>query len=134
MKKNIYTNNLQDTVNLFPIGLGSEEDTKILHLSTFSGLNTFCQPHFIESSTEEVKIKPLDSFYEYFTQDYNKCIIKIDVEGFEKQLLQGADKFLSDIRTQHIVIECFNNLDDIKKILNNYGFKISTPPIIEQLI
>ncbi len=111
LKENIDANNLEDTIDLFPIGLGSEEETKTLHLSTFNELNTFCQPHFTKTSTEEVKIKPLDSFYEYFTQEYNKCIIKIDVEGFEKQLLQGADKFLSDIRTQHIVIECFNNLD-----------------------
>ncbi|MGB3638415.1 MAG: FkbM family methyltransferase [Rivularia sp. (in: cyanobacteria)] len=129
LKENIDANNLHDTVNLFPIGLGSEEETKILHLSTFNGLNTFCQPHFVESSTEEVKIKPLDSFYEYFTQEYKKCIIKIDVEGFEKQLLQGADKFLSDIRTQHIIVECFSGLDEIREILNDYGFKISTPPI-----
>ena len=129
LKENIDANNLQQIVELFPIGLGSESETKTLHLSSLNELNTFCQPHFPESSTEEVKIKALDSFYEYFTQEYKKCIMKIDVEGFEKQLLQGADKFLSDIRTQHIIVECFSGLDEIKEILLGYGFKISTPPI-----
>lgn len=129
LRENIDANNLQHIVELFPIGLGSEEETKTLHVSTFNELNTFCQPHFIESSAEEVKIKPLDSFYDYFTEEYKKCIIKIDVEGFEKQLLQGADKFLSDIRTQHVIVECFTDLDEIKKILHDYGFKISTLPI-----
>ena len=129
LKENIYANNLQHIVDLFPIGLGSEEDTKMLHLSIFNALNTFCKPHFVESSTEQVKIKPLDSFYKYFTPEYKKCLIKIDVEGFEKQLLQGAKLFLSDLRTQHIIIECFADLDEIKKILNDYSFKISTPPL-----
>lgn len=134
LKENIYANNLQNIVDLFPIGLGSEENTKILHLSVFNELNTFCQPHFVESSTELVEIKPLDSFYKYFTSEYKKCIIKIDVEGFEQQLLQGAKLFLSDTRTQHIIIECFSDLDEIKQILSNYGFKISTPLLKEELI
>jgi hypothetical protein len=55
--------------------------------------------------------------------------IKIDVEGFEKQLLQGANLFLSDLRTQYIFIECFSDLGQIKQILDNYGFKISAPPL-----
>jgi FkbM family methyltransferase len=129
LKKNIDANKLQHIVDLFPIGLGSEEDTKILHLSIFNELNTFCQPHFVESSTERVKIEPLDSFYKYFTPEYKKCILKIDVEGFEQQLLQGAKLFLNDIRTQYIIIECFSDLDEIKQVLDDYGFKISTPPL-----
>ena len=129
LKENIDANNLHYIVQLFPVGLGSKKEKKTLHVSTFNELNTFCQPHFVESSTQEVKIQALDSFYGYFTQEYKKCIIKIDVEGFEKQVLQGADKFLSDIRTQHVIVECFTDLDEITEILNDYGFKVSASPI-----
>lgn len=129
LKENIDANDLQHIVDLFPIGLGGEEDTKVLHLSTFNELNTFCQPHFAECSTELVQVKTLDNFYKYFTPEYKKCIIKIDVEGYEKQLLQGAKRFLSDTRTQHIIIECFADLEEIKQIIHDYGFKISSPPL-----
>jgi FkbM family methyltransferase len=129
LKENIYANHLQDIVNFFPIGLGNKNEVKTLHISEFNELNTFCQTHFVESSTELVKIKLLDDFYGYFTDEYKKCVIKIDVEGFEKQLLQGANLFLSDLRTQYIFIECFSDLGQIKQILDNYGFKISAPPL-----
>lgn len=54
-----------------------------------------------------------------------KYLIKIDVEGAEVQVLQGAKEFLTTYPIAGILLECFaDNLEAVQQILSSYGFSI----------
>ncbi len=49
--------------------------------------------------------------------------MKIDVEGFEKEILLGARDFLMNYQISGIVFECFSsNQESVFEILKDYGF------------
>jgi len=79
------------TVNIFPCALGNHKGRAtfchVLNLPGWSGLKT--QPYPVESKVEkiEVEIKTLD---ETLPSDVRVDFIKIDVEGAELEVLQGA--------------------------------------------
>ncbi|MGP1579437.1 MAG: FkbM family methyltransferase [Wolinella sp.] len=66
----------------------------------------------------------LDNFVR--TRDFSKdCwyLMKIDVEGFEKEVLLGARDFLMNYQISGIVFECFSsNRESVFEILKDYGF------------
>lgn len=83
-----------------------------------------CQKDWIHNFNKENNI-----FVPLFDLDYiidifeNVSIIKIDVEGFEYQVLKGAEKFLKKFKPI-IVIEIFNcNFIKCKQLLEEYGYK-----------
>jgi FkbM family methyltransferase len=81
----------------------------------------------IEKITK-VNAKTLDSVLENIDIVYD--FIKIDVQGAEKKVLQGAHKFLSQNTTLGLIIETYklkffknqSNELEITKFLSNYGF------------
>ena len=48
--------------------------------------------------------------------------IKIDVDGHEGEILDGAKEVLSDIRLKSILVEFNNNLECAERIKKEYGF------------
>ena len=54
--------------------------------------------------------------------------IKIDVDGIEHLILQGADKYLNDENLKSLSIEINDNIleqyQSVLKIMNDYNFKI----------
>ena len=54
--------------------------------------------------------------------------IKIDVDGIEHLILQGADKYLNDENLKSLSIEINDNFleqyQSVLKIMNDYNFKI----------
>lgn len=51
----------------------------------------------------------------------DRYIIKIDVEGFEEQVLIGGTNFFTQYNVQAIVFECFSQ-NRVFDILKTYGF------------
>ncbi len=84
-------------------------------------------PYTKDFSEEKIVIKTLDSISSNL-KIQNDVLLKIDVQGFEKQVLIGADKFLDNVK--FIIIEnSFFELykgqalfDEIYNILNKKGF------------
>jgi len=77
--------------------------------------------------TEEIEIKKLNDFKNEFV-NYKSLCLKIDVQGFEEQVICGGDEILQ--KTNVIIIETsFVELyesqtlfSDIYKLLKNHGF------------
>ena len=122
LKKNIELNNIQDLVLLHNVGLGNRNET--LHFTN----DKDSMNHVVDKNCKnsiEVRVKTLDSL---ITEPIN--FIKLDVEGFEKFVLDGAKETLSNPKLNVIQIE-LNSFgiqfgiedDDIHQLLLEYGFK-----------
>ena len=100
LKRNIELNQIHQLVRLENKGVGKE--TGILKFSA----NEDTTNHVIASNEEnsqttEVPIVPLDSYY----PNTKPALIKIDVEGFETEVLNGAESILADSNLKAIIIE-----------------------------
>lgn len=74
----------------------------------------------------EVPCVTLDEFVQkhHFDQNAN-FILKIDVEGYEHQVLQGATDFLTHYNIKAIILETFSSEHQlIQRWLENLGFKM----------
>lgn len=118
-KMNFLLNNISEN-NVKQLAL-SDSIGKI-HFSDYGGSSTI--NHIVnDNSGIEVEVTTLDKFIEEnnFLIE-NKYIIKIDVEGFEEQVLRGGANFLSNYNIKGIVFECFSQ-DKVFEILKEYGYE-----------
>ncbi len=107
------------TINCNPRREAVGSENKLVSLTK----DTFTQAKRIEKG-EDVNMVTIDSF------DYdNVNLIKIDVEGYEMEVLKGAEKTLD--KTQFVMIELNNNTKkygsnnvQVEKYLQQKGFKV----------
>lgn len=98
---NIALRGLEYKVTPHRVALGSEEGTTNFHIrSTDGGGNTCVKLNDVEYPTIRVPVRTLDSF-----GIRNIGLIKIDVEGFEKNTLQGALETLKESGYPPILFE-----------------------------
>lgn len=131
---NILINQLQDKVTPLNIGLGSSKGTLKFtkHLDSVNHVATED-----EKGTVDVKVDTLDSII----SDQNPALLKIDVEGFETEVLNGAKKTLNTKELKAVIIELNGSGDrygyDENKIYQKFiehGFKAFTyNPILREL-
>jgi len=95
---NILINHLQSKVSALNIGLGSSKGL-LKFTKSFDTVN-----HVViddEKDTIDVEVNTLDNII----SDQNPSLIKIDVEGFETEVLNGAKKTLDNSDLKAIIIE-----------------------------
>lgn len=110
-------------VCLHQIALGSEKSLLSLRIPQYNaGAGSFIRNSTSNNcETIEVLVRPLSQIV--FEENIKKIrLIKIDVEGFEAEVLKGADKMLSTIRPEVILFEL--NEQTVDKPSNNCVFKI----------
>jgi FkbM family methyltransferase len=86
----------------------------------------------------EVSSQPIDELVSQH-QEYFPTVAKIDVEGYERQVLEGMSETLSDNRCRLVYCEVHEpathrpsaesyggSHTDIQSILQNHGFKVET--------
>lgn len=134
LMNNISINNIRDKVRGLNIGLGNKKGI-LKFTKSLDTLNHIAVENEID--TIDVEIETLDSII-----SKTPILIKIDVEGFEAEVLNGAEKTLRDNHLKGVIIE-LNGLGkrygyDEKLIhikLLELGFKPYTyNPINRQLI
>ena len=123
----------------FNFGLGNEEETLIINLSqnTFSPSlleilpdHVFSAPDSKVIGSEEVVIKKLDNIYHDLVDENDIVLLKIDVQGFEKNVLDGATQSLSKIKCIQIemsIEELYKNemlFLEMLNYLNEHGFQL----------
>lgn len=86
-KKNIKLNKIKN-IKIYNLGLGNKTEINKIGVRT----------------------KPLDSILKKnFVKEYDEVIIKIDIEGYEKQALEGAKEFIENSKKLVLLIEdCVN--------------------------
>lgn len=95
---NIRINNIQDKVLAYNIGLG-KEDSVIKFTRSLDTVNHVAIEG--ESDTIDVQVKALDNIL----SEVIPVLLKIDVEGFETAVLNGAEKLLQEDKLKAIIIE-----------------------------
>lgn len=103
LKKNIAINNIYDKVTALNIGIGSRRTT----LSFTKNLDVVNHVILHKSVGEDeelisVSCEPLDLL---LADRQSPSLLKIDVEGFEQEVINGAESVLSNTALKAIIIE-----------------------------
>ncbi len=121
---NIELNALQESVKVFNFGLGKTNCEKEF---VFNSLNTGAS-HVIskpeKNKTYNIIVKDFDSVYKNLNfKKEDKFLIKIDVEGMEPEVFEGAKSFFSEFAEILCIAEdkhCGNKklINQLKQIIN----------------
>lgn len=137
LERSVLLNKLSDHVKLFQVALGASE--KLLELTTSYDAGNYILTNNTKKSlpTTTVQVNTLDACL------VRNCpsLIKIDVEGFENEVLNGATNTLAQSNLKAIIIELNGsgnrygfNEENIHDKLLDLGFKpFEYNPFIRQL-
>lgn len=123
LESNAKINNLGKKLRLVKSALGSKKGV-VKFSKSLDSQNCVLSQDVKES--ESVNVTTLDVFLN------GECpfIIKVDVEGYEMEVLEGAKNTLSNPNLNAVIVEINGNLsnygfkeNDILKKMNSYGFK-----------
>jgi FkbM family methyltransferase len=124
LDRNIQSNVTKNPITLYRHGLFSYE--KITDVYTpkrrnngkinYGGYSILCSSAHEEESHIQINLKRLDDVY-----NGNASIMKIDVEGVERDVLQGSVKLLTE-RHPSIIIEIFGDMNEFIQFLEPYGY------------
>ena len=129
---NISLNRLESQVKIYNYGLGSKEDDLNMYIPAFtgSGGGSFANLHKEEGDAEEflVPVRTLDTFVQL---NSNVDLIKVDVEGFEFEVLKGGLEFIESGKPT-IVIELLRKWmkpfgkqpQDVINLLKPLGYEV----------
>ncbi|NJO92004.1 MAG: FkbM family methyltransferase [Chloroflexia bacterium] len=116
--KTNHLNNIQH----YCVALGDENKTSVFHKNEYSGASSILESHenlaeifpaCADFSKEKVEMVKLDDFIKHNRIELKKNILmKIDVQGFELNVLKGASEILSSI---FVVIAEVNFINLYKK-------------------
>lgn len=136
LNRNIFLNKCEDRIMSLNLALSDKDSLDYLYLQNFyegAALNCFGKKTDEEGNDilpvfkQGVISYSLDSFLLRFPGHFPSHI-KVDVDGLEPEIVQGADKTLSDARLKSILIEIdessSNHLSLIKNI-ESHGFVLS---------
>ena len=140
LKKNIEANNIFHLVKLKNTAVGSQKGT-LKFTTNFDTVN-----HVLAASDKKnedfinVLVCVLD--IELEEEGLNNCIIKIDVEGFETEVLNGMENTLKNEEVKAIIIELnnsgtrygYNEGEIHKKLLANNFYPFSYNPFTRVLL
>jgi FkbM family methyltransferase len=110
---NKYINNIEN-MSLYNIGLGDKKEKRKLYVDTFNGGTT----RELTENLKRIYIVDFVTLDEFELE--NVTLIKIDVEGFELNVLKGAEQTIR-YNLPALFIECAT----LKDALEIYGFLVS---------
>lgn len=93
--------------NCVNIALGDTDGTAMINIAgnktsssllEMNKLHTDIKPHSRYIGKEEIEIRKLDSIIYDYIEPKEEIYLKIDTQGYEKQIVHGAEKSLSSIR------------------------------------
>jgi FkbM family methyltransferase len=112
-------------IELYEIALGDHPGVAELQLppefESNDGTARIGQPSVTGGQSVSVRLETLD----HVLGDQSVAVLKLDVEGFEPQVLRGASRALSGGRIRHMVFEDHNiGKSEVVRILREAGYRI----------
>ncbi len=119
--------------------LGDKNETKIINIAkNLASSSFFSRTKFFEEiasqadyiSEEKVEIKSLDSIFDTICDEKDVIFLKLDTQGYEKNILNGATESLKKVKGIQIELALkptYNdapNFKEIFKILEDSGFTL----------
>lgn len=114
LKRNVIYNNLTDKVRLLNVGVGDKVGTLLFSDSLDAVNHVVMKPGF-NGSTIKVDVTTLD----ISLADIPLRFLKIDVEGFEGNVIRGAVRIFKEQELKVVVVET-NGLSDSYEFGQNY--------------
>lgn len=127
LSMNVRLNNAESRVSLLNIGIGATEG-QLYFTRNEDTMNHVVSDDSVgsDSDIEKVEVNTLDAV----CVDAKPILVKIDVEGYETNVIRGADAVLKSAELKGVIIELNNtsrrydfNDDDIHEKLQSYGFQ-----------
>ena len=133
---NALKDNKWDTHNF---ALGNKQEEKVINISEnlssssildMTSTHQESAPQSTYMSTERIVVKTLDEIYNDLIQDNDIVLLKIDVQGFERNVIEGASLALPKIKGVQIemsLVELYKKemlFCDMKSLLSDYGFEL----------
>lgn len=137
LNRNIHLNQLQDRVNAYQVAISSSKRMDYLYISTVTiggAMNNFGEPvdfnqaQFTPDFKQATVAFPLDTLVEEFGLPAPQHL-KIDVDGLEHAVVEGARRTLSNPAMQSVLIELNDALDEDRQIvslLKETGFELAS--------
>ena len=127
LNKNIILNDLE--ISVIEEAVGNKEGEMKMYLNNINNRGHSLSEKFVNETKErkkkydssiQVKVNTLDNLFESID------LLKIDIEGFELEVLEGSKRLLAEKKIKKMIIEIDDfNLESIKKLLNKYGYLIN---------
>jgi FkbM family methyltransferase len=121
LTKNVKRNGLKN-VSLLNLALSNQIGKKDFYIQKIASRSSFYPPNLIteDYAKTRVKVQTLDNLI-----NTNVDIMKIDVEGAELSVLEGACNALEKGLVDKLIVEVhkrINGVETISKFLNSYGY------------
>lgn len=115
LKRNIGANGYGN-IEVFEMAIGDKNCRKSIFLSKQSNLSTFCKNIDLDQSgeTADVEVMTLDSFLE---GKRLPDIVRMDVEGYEHEILQGMSRTMKKGRGMQLFIEVHADFMGVEKTI-----------------
>ena len=111
VRKNVSLNRLEDKVKVFACGLGSKKDRVYFNIPT--GLPSSSYIDKDSGKEPNVDIETLDFIFlcQFGIAPTDRVLMKMDVEGMEPELIEGARNFIAGHKNLTLIYEHFESDD-----------------------
>jgi FkbM family methyltransferase len=113
---NIVTSHLQNEGQVFSYAIGDTDGNQALHgieNPFHSGGASLIEHSGLRGQTELVEVRKMDSLAATFLEDHSVSLLKIDTEGYESHVIDGARNLLGSGNVEMIVMEVSPNFGDV---------------------
>lgn len=133
LSENINLNGFTNTLK-HKTALSDFNGTSVFNVSVegYDAFNSFSTPvHGNEYKKEEIEVQALDNFYTLIEAYKDRILVKIDVEGWEYNVIKGAKEILTTLNP--VLILEFNDentnsspqkCSDLYRLLESYGYEL----------
>lgn len=110
--------------------LGSKEEKNMINISKNSFSSSFLNlkenhlksaPKSLYIGQQEIEVKRLDTIYHQFCTINDNVLLKIDTQGFEKNVIDGAEKILSNVKILQLemsIVELYEDETPFLKMIH----------------
>ncbi len=114
LRRNISYNNIKDLCSLYNIGVGDKK-TELIFSNDLDAINHIIVDPNFKGSTINIPVDTLNNLL----KDVAPSVLKIDVEGYEANVINGANNILNKESLNAIIIET-NGLSEQYEFGQNY--------------